>query len=230
MTSVPQGVFDIYHTTGGYAAVDNATQRRILAALAQGDKQLPELMEITGKSKPTLSSIHVKELLARGLIEELPHPTDGRRKIYRLVGKRVAASDEAPSLASLQAVARPVARLPVAPLLQVLAAAPGGTDPEVLHAQGQRFGQMVADSLRVEARRDLWMRLARWLEEQGVAQLARFDLDADEYHLDIVGLPPTRGLAAAIAGIAEGVGVARGLQVEVRGYLVDGRVVLRAVA
>lgn len=227
-----QGVFDIYQTTGGYTAVDNETQRQILQALASGEKQLPELMDITGKSKPTLSGIHVKELLSRGLIEEHPHPTDGRRKVYRLSGHRIGASDERPPLeAMVSSAQRPLERVPLRPVLQVLAAAPAGTAPEVLHAQGRRLGEAVGSTLRVGDRRDLWMRLARWYEEQGVATLARFDLDADEYHLDPMdGIPATKAVAAAFAGVAEGVAASRGLLVDVRGYLTDGRVVLRAIA
>ncbi len=227
-----QGVFDIYQTSGGYTAVDNETQRQILQALAEGEKQLPELMEITGKSKPTLSGIHVKELLSRGLIAEHPHPTDGRRKVYRLAGHRIGASDERPPLeAMVQSAQRPMERVPLRPVLLVLAAAPAGTEPEVLHAQGRRLGESVGASLRIGDRRDLWMRLARWVEEQGVATLARFDLDADEYHMDPMdGVPATRAVAAALAGVAQGVASSHGLSVDVRGYLADGRVVLRAIA
>lgn len=225
------GVFDIYQTSGGYTAVDNETQRQILAALLEGEKQLPELMDITGKSKPTLSAIHVKELLARGLIEEHPHPTDGRRKIYRLAGQRIGASDERPPLPPAEGIQRPSERVPLRAVLQILAAAPGGSAPEVLHAQGRRLGETVGSTLRVGDRRDLWMRLVRWFEEQGVATLARFDLDADEYHLDVMdGLPATKAVAAALAGVAEGVAAVRTLPIEVRGYLTDGRIVLRAVA
>lgn len=87
------GEFDIYQTKTGVTAVTNPVQRQIMAALREGDKQLPELVDITGKAKPTLSSIHVKELLNRELIAELPHPTDSRRKIYQCTATPVGSSN-----------------------------------------------------------------------------------------------------------------------------------------
>ena len=76
--------FDIYQSDRGYAAVTSPVRRQILVALAEKDRDLSDLVRITRKSKPTLSNLHVRELLTQGLVEELPHPTDARRKLYRL--------------------------------------------------------------------------------------------------------------------------------------------------
>ncbi len=205
-----RGVFDIYRTRNGYTAVDNDVQRQILEALADGDQQLPALMEITGKSKPTLSATHMKELLQRSLVDELPHPSDGRRKIYRLAGERIGASDiPVPQLR--QAVEAFVSldplqgRLPLRMVLAILVAAPADADPAVVHAQGVHYGAMVADSLRVPAGAGLWLHMVRWFEEQGVAQPLRVDLERGEVVLAPQGVANLAGAAAALAGIVEGV-------------------------
>src|SRR5437763_14553384 len=94
----PRGVaaaheFDIYQTPAGYAAVTNPVRRQILSALAEKDLDLPALMKVTGRSKPTLSNLHVRELLHQKLVEERPHPRDSRRKLYRLIGRKIGSSD-----------------------------------------------------------------------------------------------------------------------------------------
>lgn len=230
-----RGVFDIYQTRSGYTAVDNGVQRQILEALADGDKQLPELMEVTGKSKPTLSATHMKDLLNRELVEEHPHPTDKRRKVYRLAGARIGASDipvpqlrkavEAyVSLAPLQG------RLPLAAVLDIITAAPPSASLETLHAQGVRLGAVLASSLRVPDLQSLWMRLVQWFEEQGVAKPVRLDLEAAE-----VVLAPGPGVtgsaahaAAALAGVVQGIVSALGLgDVQVFGSTDGDRIVLR---
>ncbi len=233
--SLTRGVFDIYQTRSGYTAVDNEVQRQILEALAAGDQQLPALMEVTGKSKPTLSATHMKDLLNRELVEELPHPTDGRRKVYHLAGTRIGASDipvpqlrkavEAyVSLAPLQG------RLPLAAVLEILTSAPTTAAPATLHAQGARLGAVVAASLRVADLADLWMRLVRWFEEQGVAKPLRVDLEAGEVVLApgpaITG--PLPHVAAALAGVVQGVVAALDLgSVRVVGEAQADRFILR---
>src|ERR1051326_4705821 len=144
-----EGAFDIYQTDAGYAAVTNPVQRQILDVLRQGERQLPDLVKATGRSKPTLSSLHMKELLARELIEERPHPTDSRRKVYRLRAGKIGSSD-IPVAQLREAVQHAVglrplpARLPLKSMVEALAAAPAGTDPKAVWAQAHRLGQLAA--------------------------------------------------------------------------------------
>jgi hypothetical protein len=145
-----RGAFDIYQTRSGYTAVESDAQRQILEALAEGDKMLPELVTITGKGKPTLSGTHMKDLIGRELVEEKDHPTDGRRKIFRLIGTRIGASDSpAPQLCkaveAYASLAPLQGKLPLSLILSILDAASAGTADEVLQAQGQRLGAMLAD-------------------------------------------------------------------------------------
>ena len=214
-----EGAFDIYQTDAGYAAVTNPVQRQILDALRTGEHQLPDLVKVTGRSKPTLSSLHMKELLARELIEELEHPTDSRRKVYRLKAGKIGSSD-IPVAQLRDAVKHYVslsplaARLPLKAMVEALGAAPTGTDPKAVWAQAHRLGVLAASSLKVGTTRDLWMRLSGFLEAEGVAQPMRIDLERGI--LELRNGPPLQAHAALapaiLSGLMEGVASGKGLE------------------
>jgi hypothetical protein len=209
------GAFDIYQTNAGYAAVTSPVQRQILDALRQGEQQLPQLVEITGRSKPTLSSLHMKELLARELIEEIAHPTDSRRKVYRLRATKIGSS-ELPVAQLRDAVQHYVSlsplspRLPLSAAFEALAAAPEGTDADVLQAQGHKLGTMAAPLFKAATVRDLWMRVSSFLESEKVATPLRIDLQHGWMDLRlgaaIQGRPACMAsvLAGFVAGVAQG--------------------------
>lgn len=213
------GAFDIYQTDAGYAAVTNPVQRQILDALREGELQLPDLMKVTGRSKPTLSSLHMKELLARELIEERGHPTDSRRKLYRLKAGKIGSSD-IPVAQLRDAVQHYVslsplaARLPLKAMVESLCAAPAGTDPKAVWAQAHRLGTLASASLKVASVRDLWMRLSGFLETEGVAQAVRIDLERGT--LEVRNGPALKGnpvlAPAVLAGLVEGVADGKGLE------------------
>lgn len=215
------GAFDIYQTSAGYAAVTSPVQRQILEALRECERQLPDLVEITGRSKPTLSSLHMKELLARELIEEAVHPTDSRRKVYRLRATKIGSS-ELPVAQLRDAVQHYVSlsplspRLPIAAVFESLAAAPDGTSADVLHAQGHRLGTMAAPLFKVGSVRDLWMRVSSFLEAERVATSLRIDLQHGWMELrlgaGVQGRPAC--MAAVLAGFVAG--VAQGKALEMR--------------
>lgn len=213
------GAFDIYQTDAGYAAVTNPVQRQILDALRVGERQLPDLVKVTGRSKPTLSSLHMKELLARELIEERGHPTDSRRKVYRLRASKIGSSDipvgqlreAVQHYVSLSPLA---ARLPLKAMMEALGAAPAGTDAKAVWAQAHRLGTLAAGALKVGTVRDLWMRLSGFLEAEEVAQPVRIDLERGVLELRLG--PPLRGSPVApsiVAGFVEGVAAGKGLEI-----------------
>lgn len=217
---MPTGAFDIYQTDAGYAAVTNPVQRQILDALRQGEKQLAELMEVTGRSKPTLSSLHMKELLERRLIEERPHPTDNRRKVYRLRGQKIGSSD-LPVQALKSAIQDYVnlspfaSRIPVGSALDAILAAPPGIPAQALRDQGVRLGHHVAAVLKLQSARDLWMRFAGFLESERLASPVRIDVQAGHLSLRPDGplaKHPERA-AAVLAGLLEGIAAAKGFEV-----------------
>lgn len=212
------GAFDIYQTDAGYAAVTNPVQRQILDALRAGELQLPDLVKITGRSKPTLSSLHMKELLTRELIAEHEHPTDSRRKVYRLKASKIGSSDipvgqlreAVQHYVSLSPLA---ARLPLKAMIEALCAAPSGTDPKTVWAQAHRLGVLAAGSLKVATVRDLWMRLSGFLEAEEVAQPLRVDLEKGMLELrNGAALAASPAFAPAIlSGFMEGVASGKGL-------------------
>lgn len=214
-----EGAFDIYQTDAGYAAVTNPVQRQILDVLRQGEQQLPDLVKATGRSKPTLSSLHMKELLARELIEERGHPTDSRRKVYRLRASKIGSSD-IPVGQLREAVKHYVgmsplaARLPLKAIVEALCAAPAGTDPKAVWAQARRLGVLASTSLKVATARDLWMRLAGFLEAEEVASPLRVDLERGILELRSgAALGGNAALAPAIlSGFMEGVAHGKGLE------------------
>jgi hypothetical protein len=215
---LPEGAFDIYQTEGGYAAVTNPIQRQILEALRIRERQLPELVELTGRSKPTLSSLHMKELLARGLIQEAAHPTDSRRKVYRLKGAKIGSSDlpveQLRDAVQHYVTLSPLAnRIPVAAAFEAIAAAPPSVAPDAIHAQSARLGALAAPLFKAATARDLWMRLAAFLEGEKLATPLRIDLQkgAIELRLGPAATQPAARLAAVFAGFAQGVATGKAL-------------------
>lgn len=215
---MPSRDFDIYHTDRGYLAVTSPVRRAILAALAERPRQLPELMRLVGRSKPALS-LQIKELSAQGLVEEAPHPTDGRRKVFRAKGRKIGSSNL--PVGELRSAVREyasgpgaAARLPLSAALDALSRAPGAT-PEVLRAQASRLGELAAPFLRAGSPRELLLGLSSFLEAEGLAQTVRLDLERLRLEARLgKALPqdvPRARLTLLLAAFATGACHARGL-------------------
>lgn len=181
---MPTSNFDIYEAGDEYVAVTNGVRRRILARLEEGPSQLPELVELTGKSKSTLSSSHIGELLERDLVEAAQHPDDSRKKVYRLAGRKIGSSNV--PLAQLRDAVKEyvslspgAARFPLSITVDALAAAPETADPEHLRAQARRLGLLVGQLLDVGAGRDRLLSIADMLEREGLAKAVRLDMEED---------------------------------------------------
>lgn len=184
---MPGSEFDIYETDDGHVAVTNAVRRQILAALAKKDRQLPELVKLTKKAKPTLSSVHMRELLGAKLVEELAHPTDKRKKIYRLKAKLIGTSNLPveqlrAAVRGYASAAMPTRALAIA--LEAIAAAPASAADATLRAQSRRLGELAAHHLQAPAGRDRVTALATFLEREGLARPLRLDLEAGSLELE----------------------------------------------
>lgn len=225
---MPTSNFDIYATGEEYVAVTNGVRRRILARLEEGPSQLPELVELTGKSKSTLSSSHIGELLDRGLVEEAPHPDDSRKKVYRLAGRKIGSSNV--PLAQLRdavkeyvSLSPEAARFPLSITLDALAAAPEEAEPEHLRAQARRLGLLVGQLLDVGVGRDRLLSIADMLEREGLAEPVRLDMEDDDRLVLQRGEAAPREtsldrLSVLLGGLIEGVlgGEEAGSRVEAR--------------
>lgn len=218
---MPPSSFDIYQSDKGYVAVTNPVRQKILTALAEGEKELPELMEITGKAKPTLSSVHMKDLLAQRLIEAEPHPTDSRRKVYRLIGHQIGSSsvpvealrDAVKDYVSLSPLA---ARFPLTFSFRALAAAPPDVDLQVLRQQAKALGKAAGQALQFQPVDDLIMGMAPFLEQEGLARPLRLDLEHQTLELaygpGLSEFVPPEFLGTLLAGFVEGVAHAKGIE------------------
>jgi hypothetical protein len=209
---------DIYRTEDGLAAVTSGVQRQILRALMEGNKQLPELVEVTGRSKPTLSSLHMKELMTRRLVEATPHPTDSRRKVYRITAQPVTQGAFAP------APGRPLAlHVSVAAALASLCG-PGAGDA-LLREQAARLGACARQA--PWSPREMSLRLPAFLEENDLGVPIRIDLERGQVDLAVGGalrhvseciLPLLEGFLAGLAGrpgIAEARRIPEGVRLQV---------------
>lgn len=207
----PAPQFDIYQTQAGYVAVTNEVRRKILDALKDGDLDLPALVKVTKKAKPTLSNLHVKELLEQNLVEELPHPTDARRKLYRLRARRIGSSD-VPLDQLRGAVKHYVSLSPLAyavPFPAVLAALTVEGVPEnALRKQAREIGARASALFTAADANDALTAVAGFWDREGIAKAKRIDYDARAVELLLGDACPEgreEATAVVLAGILEGV-------------------------
>lgn len=173
--------FEIYQSEIGYVAVTNEVRRKILTALAKRERQLSELVTITGKAKPTLSNLHMRELLAQKIIEETPHPTDQRRKIYRLTGTRIGSSsvpiEKLRGAVKQYVTASPMAHaITIQQVFDVLLEA-GESAHGFVALQGRKLGETTSGLFAATDPRDLVARVAAYWEREGITRTAKIDLE-----------------------------------------------------
>ena len=224
------GQFDIYQSPVGVTAVTNPVQRQILRALKEGDLQLPEIVELTGKAKSTLSSIHMKELLNRELVEELPHPTDSRRKIYHLVG--IMGAQATPARSAPTTAPAVGGGLSLASVFNILAAAPEGHDGAV-EAQARALGARYAPRLGIQDASGFAHALTRFVEEERLAQHLQLDFEGMAFRClpgpGVEQVAPHR-MGVLLAAFATGLAAASGLDgVQLGSEVVDGAFLLQPV-
>lgn len=207
---MPTPNFDIYEVDGEYLAITNDVRRQILDALAEGEKQLPDLVELTGKAKATLSSIHLKELVDQGLVEGRTHPEDSRKKLFGLAGRKIGSSNVPleqlrESVKEYVSVAPMAARFPLSITFDALAAAPEETDGEVLEAQARRLGLLVGGLLEGQSDRDLLLEVSELVEREGLAAPIRLDMeDGDALLLERGEAAPREASIERIAQLVAG--------------------------
>lgn len=203
--------FDIYQTAAGYTAVTNPVRRKIMDALSERDRELPDLVRITGKSKPTLSNLHVRELLEKGLVEELPHPTDARRKVYRIAARRIGRSNV--PLEQLRGAVKhyvslsPLAyAVPFPVVLDVLAAGHSAGARDAVRRQAQALGESASQLLATSSPRDAMTAVAGFWEREGVAKTTRMDFERMEFEVELASSEAGGdAMATILGGVVEGV-------------------------
>jgi len=149
--------FEIWQAPDGAVhSVDHAIRRQVLAELAVAPRTLPQLAARTGRTKSTLSDVHLRALVGAGLVTPALDPADRRVKWYRLAGRRLGASDVA--VPELREAVLGYARAQAwTQILDVL-------DVERLTQQDPTYVQAVARRLG-EAVRRAGVAAQAWLEE-----------------------------------------------------------------
>nr|WP_320160394.1 V4R domain-containing protein [uncultured Methanoregula sp.] len=71
----------LFGTRAGIRAVGSPVRIRILSVLRDRELSFEEIVALSGKAKSTVS-VHLKGLLAEGIIGEKPDPDDMRKKIF----------------------------------------------------------------------------------------------------------------------------------------------------
>jgi DNA-binding transcriptional ArsR family regulator len=212
---MPTSNFDIYEVGDDYVAVTNEVRRSILSTLEEGPSQLPDLVELTGKSKSTLSSIHVRELVDQGIVEAGAHPQDERKKVYQLAGRKIGSSDVPleelrEAVKEYVSLAPEAARFPLSVAIDAMAAVPEDADEDLLRSQARRLGLLVGQLLDVGQGRDQLMDIADMLEREGLADPVRLDMEAGDRLVLRPGDSAPREASLArtgvlVAGLVEGV-------------------------
>jgi DNA-binding transcriptional ArsR family regulator len=150
-SSAPATDFEIWQAGGRLLSLDSPVRLRILHQLEKGPRTLNELVAVTRKSKPTLSSLHMPPLLKAGLVAEAPDPRDSRVKWYRLIGTRVGASTADPTKLHDAVVqyAQGQGLLPLEPLLEALDLKQLVASPDRAYVDGvaRRLGRMISKAL-----------------------------------------------------------------------------------
>ncbi|WP_292518729.1 V4R domain-containing protein [Methanoculleus sp.] len=86
----PDREIDLYSTPGGTRAVGSPVRRAILAALREREYTFEEIVVLAGRAKSTVS-VHLRDLVAAGVVGSRADPEDSRKKIFFLTGDLVAS-------------------------------------------------------------------------------------------------------------------------------------------
>jgi predicted hydrocarbon binding protein len=94
----PTGIaVGIFRTAQGLRVVDSPTRARILSLLGDGELSFDEIVSETGRAKSTIS-VHLREMVADGVLGSRSDPEDGRRKYFFLNSEYLGQLSEAERL------------------------------------------------------------------------------------------------------------------------------------
>jgi len=84
---------EFFYTESGLVAVDSPVKLQILNLLREDSRSFDEIVKYTAKAKSTIS-VHLNNLRASELVEEMADPVDRRRKIYSLTSHYMGCSQK----------------------------------------------------------------------------------------------------------------------------------------
>ncbi|MDY0293227.1 MAG: winged helix-turn-helix domain-containing protein [Candidatus Methanomethylophilaceae archaeon] len=172
---------EIYSTEKGLIQVSNEVRLLILKELSQSPMSPKDMCVSTGRAMSTVSS-HLKTMLDDGLVVCVPDPDDGRRRVYSLAARPVAASvgrDEgarASYLGILERLAANPVRAPGLLLnaLTVAITAEGINLAPVMENLGSGLADSLADEYRNGRTEDVLSSLRDFYEYAGIGEASIF--------------------------------------------------------
>lgn len=179
---VERGATDVgfFRTSQGLRIVDSPTRGRILGMLGDGELPFEEIVERTGRAKSTVS-VHLRELVADGVLGSRNDPADGRRKYFfvqaELLGRLSEADRLEGDIGRILADYDPASPDPAAfyraVLRSIRVALLGGgiTIDPLLYAAGQGLGSGLGRAFVGLSTRDLLAALAGFWEQHALGRL-----------------------------------------------------------
>ncbi len=171
---------DFFKTPRGVRIVDSPTRSRILGMLGNGELSFEEIVARTARAKSTVS-VHLRELVADGVLGSRNDPDDGRRKFFFVEAEYLGQLSDAERLEGdvgrLLADYDPADPDPAAFYRAVLrsirvALLDGGIniDP-ILHAAGRGLGHGLARSFAGMTTEELLAALAEFWSRHALGRL-----------------------------------------------------------
>lgn len=90
-------VVDFFRTTQGLRVIDSPTRGRILGILGEGELAFEEIVSQAGRAKSTVS-VHLRELVADGVLGSRNDADDGRRKYFFIEAEHLGHLSDAERL------------------------------------------------------------------------------------------------------------------------------------
>jgi predicted hydrocarbon binding protein len=169
-----------FRTPQGLRVVDSPTRGRILGLLGDGELAFEEIVGRTGRAKSTVS-VHLRELVADGVLGSRNDVDDGRRKYFFIQGEYLGRLSDAERLeadvgrllADYDPLDQDPARFYRAMLRSIRVALLGGginIDP-ILYAAGKGLGRGVGRTLAGTSTEELLAGLAGFWERHALGRV-----------------------------------------------------------
>lgn len=171
----------LFRTALGLRVVDSPTRTRILGLLGEGELSFEEIVTRTGRAKSTIS-VHLRELVADGVLAARTDPDDGRRKFFYVDSEYLCRLSDAERLEA--DVGRLLADYdPLTPdpftfyrtmfrSIRVTLLADGVNIDPILNAAGTHLGRRLARAFAGTSTEDLLEALRRFWDQHGLGRLS----------------------------------------------------------
>jgi len=168
-----------FRTAQGLRAVNSPTRTRILDLLGDSELSFEEIVAQTGRAKSTIS-VHLRELVADGVLAARSDPEDGRRKFFYIDSEYLGRLSDADRLEAdierLLADYDPLAPNPFTfyrtmfRSIRITLLADGVNIDPILKAAGTHLGRRLARAFAGMSTDDLFEALGRFWDQHGLGR------------------------------------------------------------